>query len=88
MKILYVEEIISDIGLIPMPNIETEQLLGGHCIVLTGYDNTNETFTFINDFGSSFGNNGRGLIPYEYILNDNLTFNLFTINTVTNPRTL
>ena len=50
-------------GIIPMPNTKTEQLLGGHCIVLIGYDNIKKLFAFQNSWGTTWGNNGYGYLP-------------------------
>lgn len=73
-------------GIIPMPNTNTETLLGGHCVVLIAYNNANKLFTFRNSWGKNWGAGGNGFIPYAYITNPNLAFDFYTINTVTNPR--
>jgi C1A family cysteine protease len=37
-------------GDIPMPNVWRERLLGGHAILMTGYDDESERFTFENSW--------------------------------------
>jgi C1A family cysteine protease len=58
-------------GIIPLPNVSRERLLGGHAICLTGY-NAN-FFTFRNSWGDKVGKAGSFQIPKAYIGNWNLT---------------
>ena len=73
-------------GLVPIPNVNTETLLGGHCVVLIAYNNANKLFTFRNSWGKNWGAGGNGYIPYSYITNRILAFDFYTINSITNPR--
>lgn len=66
-------------GIIVMPNIEIEENLGGHCILLCGYDDLTKTFTFQNSWGTDAGNNGYYTIPYSYVLNPDLACDFWTI---------
>ena len=77
---------VSTTGIVPMPNINTETLLGGHCVVLIAYNNANRLFTFRNSWGRNWGAAGNGYLPYAYVTNSNLAFDFYTINMVTNPR--
>ena len=54
-------------GKVPMP-ASKEQKVGGHAILIVGYDEAAKTFTFRNSFGSGWGENGYGTIPFDYIL--------------------
>jgi C1A family cysteine protease len=75
--ILVYENFFNDnTGNIPMP---AGDLLGGHAIVLTGYDDTKNIFHFRNSWGTGWGNGGYGTIPYNYIMGDN-AFDLITVN--------
>lgn len=67
-------------GLIPYPNTINESVLGGHAILLIGYDDKTETIKFQNSWGINWGNKGYGFIPYKYILDYNLTFDLCTVS--------
>ncbi|EJN22648.1 cysteine protease [Pseudomonas sp. GM79] len=40
---------------------------GWHCIAICGWDNTTGRFLFKNSWGSFWGDNGYGTIPYQYI---------------------
>jgi len=73
-------------GKVPVPS-SGENIVGGHAILAVGYDNnikitnslTNEEFTgaiiFENSWGTEWGDNGFGYLPYEYIkIGDALDF--------------
>lgn len=81
--IMVYESLESDIairtGNIPMPNTSKEKLLGGHCILLTGYDDNTKLFTFMNSWGKSVGKNGFFTLPYQYVLDPNLSSDFWTI---------
>lgn len=53
-------------GDISMPKW-TDTMLGGHAILLVGYDDTRRLFKFRNSWGRDWGNEGYGRIPYDYI---------------------
>ena len=66
-------------GIIPMPDIKTEKLLGGHAILLVGYHDDTKVFKFQNSWGTKWGDKGYGYIPYDYILDNNLAYDLCTV---------
>lgn len=66
-------------GTIPVPNIKTEKQLGGHAILLVGYDDATAHFKFQNSWGTEWGDKGYGYIPYQYILNSGLTKDLWNV---------
>jgi C1A family cysteine protease len=66
-------------GLIPMPDIKKEKQLGGHALLLIGFHDDSKTFKFQNSWGTSWGDKGFGYIPYDYVTNKNLAFDLCTI---------
>lgn len=52
-------------GDIPMPG-PREAMLGGHAMLMVGYDDATQRFKFRNSWGTSWGNKGYGTIPYGY----------------------
>lgn len=66
-------------GVIPMPNTTKEELLGGHAILLVGYDDKTKVFKFQNSWGVEWGDKGYGYIPYDYVTDNNLAFDLCTV---------
>lgn len=66
-------------GRIPVPNTDTETLLGGHALVCVGYDDSKNYFIVRNSWGKGWGNRGYGYMPYSYLTNDNLTSDLWVI---------
>jgi len=67
-------------GVVPMPNKATETLLGGHAILLVGFTDSSQIFKFQNSWGSGWGDNGYGYLPYSYVLDTSLTFDLCTVS--------
>lgn len=64
---------------------KNEVLLGGHSIVIVGYDDKKKNYIFVNSWGKSWGNDGIGYIPYEYLNNVELADEFFILTKITNP---
>jgi hypothetical protein len=65
-------------GIVPVP-AKNERLEGGHAIVVVGYDDTKKLVKFANSWGKTWGDNGFGYLPYEYLakyMSDTWTFKL------------
>ena len=75
-------EVVTNTGYIPMPNIQTEQLLGGHAVICLGYNDTKGVWIMKNSWGSSWGDNGYFYLPYNYLLSNKLTGDIWQINKV------
>jgi C1A family cysteine protease len=59
-------------GIIPMPDVNNEQLQGGHCMLMVGYDDSKQTFIVRNSWGEIWGDNGYCYIPYAYLADNTL----------------
>ena len=71
---------VASTGSVPLPNPISERFLGGHCILIFGFDDATQTFKFQNSWGSTWGNNGCGTIGYYYVVGVlNLCFDLWVI---------
>lgn len=65
-------------GVIPIPQ-SNEQVLGGHALLCVGYDDANKWFIFRNSWGTTWGANGYGYIPYSYLANADLASDFWFI---------
>lgn len=65
-------------GNVPMPQ-STEKLLGGHAILLVGYDDSTQTWLFRNSWGTDWGDQGYGTLPYQYLDSKNMLASDFWI---------
>lgn len=70
---------VSVTGTVPMPNIQRDTLLGGHEVLIVGYDRKLQRFILVNSWGSRWGNRGFFTLPYAYVSNPNLTFEFLSI---------
>jgi len=59
-------ETVAKTGKIPMPKI-TESVIGGHCMLIIGYDKKTKMFLVRNSWGNTWGENGNCYIPFEYM---------------------
>lgn len=59
-----------------------EATLGGHALLAVGYNNATQQIIFRNSWGATWGDQGYGYIPYEYLNNSNLSADFWTIKTV------
>ncbi len=66
-------------GNIPIPNTDSEEYLGGHCVLLVGYDDINQIFCFLNSWGDDVGDNGYFYVAYDYLLDNKLATDFWTI---------
>jgi len=68
-------------GAIPMPG-NNSGIDGGHAMLAVGYDDTRSVFLVRNSWGTGWGRKGYGTIPYEYLMNPNLSDDFWTIKLV------
>jgi hypothetical protein len=53
-----------------------DQFMGGHEVLIVGYYDKPACFTVLNSWGSSWGHGGYCYIPYSYVSNPKLTYEL------------
>jgi C1A family cysteine protease len=66
-------------GIVPEPNIYTEQLLGYHCVVIVGFDDSTKLFKLANSWGNRWGLKGYFYLSYNYITNPSLSSDFWCI---------
>jgi len=49
--------------------LAVQKSIGSHVILLIGYNEDKQTFTFVNTWGKKWGEEGLGTITYNYVLN-------------------
>jgi C1A family cysteine protease len=62
-------------GVIPLKN---NQIIGGHAILIVGYDDHTSMFKFKNSWTESWGDKGYGYLPYDYYFNGDM-FDLWSV---------
>lgn len=65
-------------GVVPMPK-SGERVLGGHDVLVVGYDDAAQRFKFRNSWGAGWGQSGYGTIPYAYATNPRLAGDFWTV---------
>lgn len=65
-------------GVVPMPGAG-EKVLGGHCVVAVGYDDSSQRFIIRNSWGAGWGQDGYATMPYPYLLSSSLASDFWTI---------
>jgi C1A family cysteine protease len=68
-------------GVLNLPRPE-EKSLGGHAVMLVGYDDSRRRFLVRNSWGSDWGQGGYFSMPYEYVTNPHLADDFWTIRLV------
>jgi C1A family cysteine protease len=61
---------VSDTGVIPMPKLAKETLLGGHAVLCVGYNENKKVWIIRNSWGKEWGDAGYGYMPYKYLTSD------------------
>lgn len=60
-------EEVAKTGIMTIPRAG-EQNLGGHAVIIVGYDDDTQCFKVRNSWGTSWGDKGHFYMPYNYIL--------------------
>jgi len=79
-------DIVASTGVVPMPSA-SDTLLGGHCVVAVGYDDSNQWFICRNSWGAGWGDQGYFYMPYLYLASATLAQDFWRINIVSEPST-
>lgn len=72
---------VATTGIVPMPS-QDESLLGGHALLVVGYDTSKSWFIVRNSWGTSFGDKGYVYIPFEYLGDSDLASDFWTIRAI------
>ena len=72
-------------GIMPYPDVNNEELLGGHAVTLVGYNESEERFIARNSWGTEWGDKGYFYMPYAVIQNTSMSDDFWIITNITNP---
>ena len=56
------------------------KIVGGHCIVIVGYDDVKKSFLMRNSWGKNWGLNGHFWMPYREVLNNKISSDFWVIS--------
>jgi C1A family cysteine protease len=66
-------------GVVPYPNVDTEELLGGHAVLFVGYNDAKDVFIGRNSWGTGWGQKGYFTIPQRFLADADLADDFWTI---------
>lgn len=70
---------VAKTGIVSMPE---GNCIGGHAVLAVGYDDSTKRFKIMNSWGEDWGDKGYFYLPYEYLTNNTLTSDLWTMRKV------
>ena len=72
-------EAVAETGIVPLPDTDAEQCLGGHAQTILGASDRKEAFLSLNSWGPGWGLAGYSWIPYKYILDPQLASDFWSV---------
>jgi len=64
----FMSDQVARTGIVPMPNVHSEQQVGGHAVTIVGYDDSTKRFKLVNSWSDSWGDKGFFYMNYDFIL--------------------
>lgn len=74
---------VAKTGIVPMPDPNTEQQVGGHAVMAVGYDDKQQRFLIRNSWNTDWGMAGYCTMPYAYLTDHQYSNDFWTIRGVT-----
>jgi C1A family cysteine protease len=78
---------VAKTGILKMPNMKKEEVVGGHAVLAVGYDDKMKAILVRNSWGTGWGLKGYFWMPYAYISDPKLASDFWTIRGVTGTAT-
>jgi len=73
---------VAQTGVVPMPDLQHETVLGGHAVLAVGYDDSQQRFILRNSWGPGWGMAGYFTMPYAYLISRSLASDFWTLRLV------
>lgn len=73
-------EAVAKTGLMPIPNPAYEVLMGGHEVLVVGYDQDKQVLIIQNSWGRAWGDQGFFYMPFPLVQNPNMVTDLWIIH--------
>lgn len=71
-------DLVAQTGMMPMPNFQSEQQLGGHAVMAVGHDDNQQRYLIRNSWGTGWGQAGYFWMPYDYMHDAQLVSDCWT----------
>jgi len=65
-------------GIVPLPD-QSESCLGGHAVLIVGYDDAQACYLVRNSWGKDWGDSGYFWLPYAYVTTTGLASDLWVV---------
>lgn len=72
---------VAQTGIVKMP-AKSESVVGGHAVMIVGYDELQRQFIVRNSWGAGWGQSGYFMMPFEYLLSVDLASDFWVIQSV------
>lgn len=76
---------INRTGVMTYPNKRQERLLGGHAVLIVGYDAVRQHYIVRNSWGTAWGDKGYFYMPFSVIQDTSMSSDFWIIKEVSNP---
>ena len=73
---------VAQTGIVPMPG-SSDTSVGGHAVLLIGYNQNTRMFKVRNSWGKDWGQRGYFFMPYDYVLSAGLANDFWTLRFTT-----
>lgn len=75
---------VAQTGVLNMPSLmdKLQGPVGGHAVVIVGYDDASQRFLVRNSWGGNWGDGGYFTMPYAYVSNPSLASDFWTLRLV------
>ena len=80
----FISSNVARTGVMPYPNTKREKLLGGHAVLIVGYNKSKKVLIARNSWGTNWGDGGYFYMPFN-IISPSMSDDYWIIRSVNNP---